>query len=69
MSKNIVVLIPSLNPNEDFIDYAKKLTKNEDVHLIVIDDGSRDELKYIFEKIGKCKNTEYLYSLTSAKTG
>ncbi len=60
MSKNIVVLIPSLNPNEDFIDYAKKLTKNEDVHLIVIDDGSRDELKYIFEKIGKCKNTVVL---------
>ena len=60
MSKNIVVLIPSLNPNEDFIDYAKELTKKENVSLIVIDDGSREELKYIFKEIGKCKNTTVL---------
>jgi len=56
----IVVLIPALNPNEEFYDYSKKLTENENVHLIVIDDGSKEELKYIFKKIEKLKNTTVL---------
>ena len=60
MSKNIVVLIPALNPNEDFIDYSKKLLKSGNVSLIVVDDGSREELKYIFKEIGKLKNTTVL---------
>lgn len=60
MSKNIVVLIPSLNPNEDFIEYSKQLLKKGNVHLIVVDDGSREELKYIFKEIGKLKNTTVL---------
>ena len=54
---NIVVLIPSLNPKEDFYDYAKELTKQNNVHLIVIDDGSREEYKNIFQKIEKLPNT------------
>lgn len=60
MKNKNIVLIPSLNPNEDFIEYSKKLVKNNNVHLIVVDDGSRDELKYIFEEIGKLKNTTVL---------
>ena len=56
----IVVLIPSLNPGKEFIDYAKELTKNNNVNLIVIDDGSREEFKYIFEEIGKCNKTVVL---------
>lgn len=51
--KKIVVIIPALNPNEDFVRYTEQLTNNEDVELIVIDDGSKQELKYIFEKISK----------------
>ena len=60
MKSEIVVLIPSLNPNKEFIDYAKELTKDKLVHLIVINDGSRDELNYIYDEIAKCKNTVVL---------
>ena len=51
--KKIVVIIPALNPSEDFIEYIKKLTKYEKVELIIIDDGSKQELKYIFNKIAE----------------
>lgn len=56
MKKN-VVLIPALNPPEEFICYARELVSNGNVDLIVIDDGSREEFKYIFNEIGKLKNT------------
>ena len=56
----IVVLIPSLNPNEDFYEYSKKLLDNENVELIVVDDGSKDELKYIFNKIKSLKNAHVI---------
>ena len=58
--KEFVVLIPALNPNKDFIDYAKELTKNKNVNLIVIDDGSREDCKYIFNEIAKCNKTVVL---------
>lgn len=52
-----VVLIPSLNPNNDFYKYSKKLISKKNIFLIVVDDGSREEFKPIFEKIEKLKNT------------
>ncbi len=53
----IVVLIPSLNPNKEFVDYVKDLTnQKEDIDVIVVDDGSKESKKFIFEKISKLKN-------------
>ena len=69
MTKNRVILIPSLNPNEDFINYAKELTKNENVYLIVVDDGSKEKLKYIFNEIGKLKNTTILTNAVNQGKG
>ena len=67
--KKIVVLIPSLNPNEDFYDYSKKLLDNKNIDLIVVDDGSRDDLKYIFDKISRLKNTHVITHKTNKGKG
>ena len=55
-----VILIPALNPPKEFIQYTKDLTNNENIDLIIIDDGSSDEYKYIFDEIRKRKNTVVL---------
>ena len=58
--KKCVVLIPALNPPKEFINYARELIENDNVDLIVIDDGSKNEFKYIFNEIEKLKNTTIL---------
>ena len=58
--KKIVVLIPALNPNEDFLDYSRELVKNDNVDLIVVNDGSRVEKRYIFDELSKLNNTVVL---------
>ena len=68
MKDKIVVLIPALNPGDEFIKYSKELTDNN-VHLIVIDDGSSKEYKYIFDEIKKCKNTTVLTHTTNKGKG
>lgn len=56
MKKRTVVLIPSLNPDENLITYVKKLVGSNDlIDVIVVNDGSRSELKYIFDEIEKIK--------------
>lgn len=56
MKKKTVVLIPSLNPNADLVDYVKKLVNaNNQIEVIVINDGSKKELKGIFDDIEKIK--------------
>jgi len=61
MEKRIVVLIPSLNPNEYLIKYIENLIKsNNNIDIVIIDDGSKDELKYIFKKLDKIKRCTVL---------
>lgn len=56
--KKIVILIPALNPTEDFIEYIDKLSdSHENIDIVVVDDGSREKCKNVFEKIAKLKNT------------
>lgn len=50
--KDIIVLIPSLKPNEDLIKFIKKLNKDFK-NIIVVNDGSSKECNYIFEKISE----------------
>ncbi len=54
--KKIVVLIPALNPNRDFIKYSKQLTKLDNIDLIVINDGSDEQYDVVFNEISKIKN-------------
>lgn len=45
---NNILLIPALNPDEDFIKYVKELREAGFSRIVAVDDGSRDDLKYIF---------------------
>lgn len=58
--KKIVVIIPALNPGKEFIEYSEKLLKCDDVELIIIDDGSKLELKYIFQQIAENKRVSLI---------
>ena len=46
----IWVIIPSLNPDEKLLDVIKGLQQEELKNIIVINDGSREEFKQIFDK-------------------
>ncbi len=45
---NNILLIPALNPDEDFIKYVKELREAGFWRIVAVDDGSREDLKYIF---------------------
>ena len=45
---NNILLIPALNPDEDFIKYVKELREAGFSRIVAVDDGSREDLKYIF---------------------
>ncbi len=49
--KNVYIMIPTLNPNEDLIIYINNLKKKGFNNILVINDGSREDKKYIFDKI------------------
>ena len=54
MSKrNCVIVIPSLNPNEGIITYIEKLKTNGFEDIIVVDDGSIEEKKWMFTVLHK----------------
>lgn len=49
---NCAVIIPALNPTEGLIDYVKTLA-NDVQQMIVVNDGSKKELTYIFAELTK----------------
>lgn len=46
----VPVIIPSYEPDERFIDLLLTLIK-EDVYIVVVDDGSGEEYKHIFNRV------------------
>ena len=49
--KKILILIPALNPPRQLIDYVKSLLDNSLKDILLVDDGSKEEFKEIFETI------------------
>jgi glycosyltransferase involved in cell wall biosynthesis len=47
---NPIIIIPALNPDEKLIHLAEDL-KKEGFEIVIIDDGSAYEYKYIFDKL------------------
>ena len=52
---NIFVLIPSLNPDNSLIVLVNELSKNKWKGIVVVDDGSSQDSRKIFNVITKIK--------------
>lgn len=52
---NIIVMIPSLNPDRSLIDYVETAASEDFNKIIVINDGSSEEYDEIFSRISKIK--------------
>lgn len=53
MKDKIIIMIPALNPPNEFIYYIEELLKNNLENIIVINDGSDEKLNSIFKTIEK----------------
>lgn len=51
--EEIPVIIPSLEPNESLIDIVKDIQAIGMRHIIIVNDGSSDKYKSIFETVEK----------------
>ena len=51
--KKVLILIPALNPPRQLIDYVKSLLENGLNDILLVDDGSKEEFKEIFDTIEK----------------
>lgn len=49
--KNIVIIIPALNPGKNLLSYVAELTGRGFSRIILVDDGSREECKPIFTEL------------------
>lgn len=50
MIHDVVIMIPAYNPDEKFIAFLENLKRAEYEHIIVIDDGSREDTKHYFSE-------------------
>ncbi len=67
MSKeNIVVLIPAYNPTEDLIPLVKELLIKKYI-VVIVNDGSNPDKKYIFDKLDKDKITFLEHNVNKGK--
>lgn len=58
--KNIIVIIPSLNPGKDLVSYVSDLIRLGFTSVIVVNDGSGEECSQIFDKLSKMKECKIL---------
>ena len=56
-----VIIIPTLNPDNKILELVKDLKKEDFKMFIIVDDGSKEEYKHIFEELEKleCKVTHH----------
>ena len=51
--KDAIILIPSLNPDEKFINLIKNLKEAGFNHIVCVDDGSGEEYRHFFDEAEK----------------
>ncbi|MCR5688224.1 MAG: bifunctional glycosyltransferase family 2/GtrA family protein [Lachnospiraceae bacterium] len=57
---NYLIVIPALNPGDGLIQYVEDLLSGGYKHILVVDDGSRDGCRYIFDAIAGKEGCEVL---------
>lgn len=50
---NVVILIPAYQPRENFITYVEELLKQTNEKILIVDDGSGEEYRFIFDTLSK----------------
>ncbi|WP_298842813.1 glycosyltransferase [Clostridium sp.] len=69
MLKNISILIPAFNPDNKLIVLVSNLIKAGFIHINIVDDGSSEEYKPIFNNIGLQKQCHILIHATNMGKG
>ena len=59
-NKKVVILIPALNPKEEFIKYIEEIIDNGFTNIIVVNDGSDKSCDEIFKNIEKKKECKII---------
>ena len=57
----VLIVIPALNPGKALIEYTDTLLTHGYSHILVVDDGSRDDCRFIFDEIEKRNGCEVLH--------
>ena len=57
---DISIVIPSLSPGKELVDYSKELIKYGFNNIIVINDGSNEEYDHIFNSLKENKEITVL---------
>ena len=60
-AEQAVILIPSLEPDERLPAYIRKLKEGGFAHIIVVDDGSSEAYRPIFEEVDAVEDTVVLH--------
>lgn len=64
--RNSMILIPTLNPDDNLVDYIVSLISNGFNYIVVVNDGSLESKEYIFDKIrayNECKVIDHAVNL------
>ena len=48
-----LVVIPALNPGKELIEYVDTLLAHGYTDLLLVDDGSREDVRFIFDAVEK----------------
>ena len=54
-----VVLIPTLNPEVELLDYINELKNSGFKNVIIVNDGSEQNTQYIFDEILKLEDRQF----------
>ena len=57
---NILFIIPSLDPDDKMPEYVRNLIKEGAKHVLLVDDGSKNEYKHYFEELKDLKEVTIL---------
>ncbi len=62
MSKNkeYAFVIPAYNPNENLLNVVKGLREESSNYIFIVDDGSKEETKYIFNKLKELNDSRLI---------